>query len=121
MIAMLLVGTGGALGALGRYGLARWAMARRTPNWPWGTFAANIIGSAVLGIALVLVTGQSLLLVGVGFCGGLTTFSSFAADISLLLSVDRRPAAVSYAVGSIAAGVLAVLAGMAIGDVIAGS
>ena len=110
--AIALVGLGGSLGALGRYGLARWAMARGTPNWPWGTFAANLIGSFILGIALVLATGEPLLFIGVGFCGGLTTFSSFAADLLLLLQADRRPAAIAYAVVSIVAGVLCVVGGM---------
>lgn len=113
-VLIALVGLGGSLGALGRYGLARWAMARGTPNWPWATFAANVIGSFVLGVALVLANGEPLLFIGVGFCGGLTTFSSFAADWLLLLQADRRPAAISYAVVSIVASILCIVGGMSV-------
>jgi len=119
--ALLPVGLGGALGALGRYGLARWAQARRTPNWPWATFAANVLGSVVLGIALVLADGLPLLFIGVGFCGGLTTFSSFAADVLMLIQAGRRPAAAAYAVGSILAGLLALLVGLVLGGWISGA
>jgi CrcB protein len=115
MIPFVLVGLGGALGAVGRYGLARWAMARGAPNWPWGTFAANAIGSFVLGVALVLANGEPLLFIGVGFCGGLTTFSSFAADMLMLVQAGRRSAATYYAIGSIVTGLLCVIAGLVFG------
>lgn len=117
MTGLLLVGVGGAAGALGRYGLVRWAQARRTPNWPWGTFVANVVGSFILGMIVVGASENLLLLVGVGFCGGLTTFSSFAADVLLLTQAERRRTATLYALGSIVAGLLAVLVGIAVGGV----
>ena len=74
----LLVALGAALGAV-----LRFAASRRIDReeFPHGTFAVNVIGSFVLGaLAGAGVTGDGLSLLGVGFCGGLTTYSSFAVQ-----------------------------------------
>lgn len=82
----LAVALGGALGAVLRYLSDLWTLHRWGPGWPISTLSVNVVGSAVLG----LLTGLSLqgglaegwsLLLGVGFCGALTTFSGFTLQV----------------------------------------
>jgi fluoride exporter len=113
------VAVGGALGTIGRYELAL-AEPVGTGRFPWATFLANMVGSLLLGIALAaFVDGHasSLLfrpLVGVGFCGGLTTFSTWMVE-SVLLVRDGDPGlAVTYVGVSLVAGVAAVAVGIVV-------
>jgi CrcB protein len=82
-VSALLVMLGAAVGAPSRFLLDRWLQQVLVPNHPRriavGTLVVNILGSAVLGFADARLTGQWLLLVGSGFCGSFTTFSTFAA------------------------------------------
>jgi CrcB protein len=110
MTAFLLVAAGGALGAAARYALVTLLPAR----FPWAVLLANVAGSLVLGILLVSAQGDLMLLAGVGFCGALTTFSTFALD-TLVLAREGRPRASAANVGlSVAACIAAVVAGMAL-------
>ncbi len=85
-----MIALGGGLGGLARYGLelAAPAVAGRIP---WGTFAANVIGCALIGVLMVLATevwsAHRLLrpFLGVGLLGGFTTFSSYAVEVRDLL------------------------------------
>jgi CrcB protein len=118
--------SGGALGTWARYGVSAWFKDR---GWgetvPWGTFAINVTGSLVLGAAFVLIDpqrhperGKWLLLLGTGFCGGYTTFSTFSLEMFELALVRQRPwLALAYAQGSVIAG----FAGAAVGWLIAGA
>ncbi|CAB4712149.1 MAG: fluoride efflux transporter CrcB [Actinobacteria bacterium] len=73
----LLVALGAGVGAPVRWWLAQ----RLDGDWPLGTWSVNVVGSFVLGLCAGLaVTGDTLALVGTGFCGGLTTYSSFAVQ-----------------------------------------
>ncbi len=84
---------GASVGALARWGLALWL----TPGGliPWGTLAANLIGGYLIGICLAIF--QSLpqldpvwrLMLVTGFLGGLTTFSSFSAEVVTFLLEER--------------------------------
>ena len=107
----LLVLLGGAVGAALRYVVDVELRRRRGAAWPWGTFTVNVAGSAVLGLLAAAGThglpGWLASLVGVGFCGALTTFSTFSADTLALLERDRLAAALGYVVGSLAAGLVA--------------
>lgn len=79
----LWIALGGAVGTLMRYGLHRGAVAVGGPDWPWGTFFANVLGSLGLGILFVLGEGRTLfgadvrLVLGTGLMGGFTTYSTF--------------------------------------------
>jgi CrcB protein len=79
----LFVALGGAVGTLGRYGLARLASQHPAFGIPWGTLSANLIGSFLLGIVVTRAEGRTLfgvdaqLVLGVGVMGGFTTYSSF--------------------------------------------
>lgn len=111
MTAFALVALGGGVGALARYALVRAMPAR----FPWGVLVANIAGSLLLGV-LVAGAGEDMrLLAGVGFCGGLTTFSTFALDTLVLAREGRGAAATVNAVASTAACLAAVVAGLALG------
>ena len=106
-----LVGIGGALGTALRYGLTRWLP---TPHgWPWPTLTANLIGSLLLGVLLALLADEAIgrhaarrarLLVGTGFCGGLTTYSTLVVETDLLMRAHRFGLAATYAVVSLVAG-----------------
>ena len=101
----LLVGIGGAAGAALRY-LVGWQFA--TQRYPVPTFGVNVLGSALFGLLLAIGAGdRAVLLVGVGFCGALTTYSTFSVD-TVRLWEESRLWAVGYAVGTLTACLLAV-------------
>lgn len=114
----LAIAVGGALGTVARYELAQ-AEPVTSGHFPWATFTANLIGSFVLGVALVvLVDGRpssALLrpLVAVGFCGGLTTFSTWMVESVLLTRDGYAATALGYLVVSLAVGFGAVALGVA--------
>lgn len=116
-----LVAAGGAAGCAARYLVTQaaqpWAAA-----FPWGTFGINVAGSFLLG-ALVgaLPPGHAgRLLLGTGFCGGFTTFSTFSTEVVALVERGAAARAVGYAGGSVAAGVAAAALGAALGRAVAG-
>lgn len=101
-----LVGAGGALGALARYGVTR-ALAR--DGVPAGTLAVNVLGSFLLGLLTFAGAGSdAMLFVGVGACGSFTTFSSFSFETVRLWEDGYRWRAAGHAVGTLAAALLAV-------------
>jgi fluoride exporter len=108
----VLVGLGGAVGTAARYGLARWFPAGA--GFPRGTLAANLIAAVVLGVLLETLarrgpdagTLQRLrLLIGAGFCGGLSTYSTLAVETDLLVRAHRDGLAATYAIVTVIAGV----------------
>ncbi|MEO5610002.1 MAG: CrcB family protein [Ornithinibacter sp.] len=87
----LLVALGGSLGAPLRYAVNHVLRQRLATTPPFGTLAVNVSGSLVLGLLVgVGVTGSPLLLVGVGFCGAFTTFSTLALELWDAIEDDRR-------------------------------
>jgi CrcB protein len=116
----LVVAAGGFVGAPSRYLLDRAINRRIESDLPWGTFLVNISGSFVLG----LLTGLSLsnhlsplakALLGTGFCGAYTTFSTFTFETIRLLEVGQILDAALNAFVSLAVGLLGAGAGLAIG------
>ena len=89
--AMLIAGAGGFIGTCLRYLVGKLAHYMFTSPFPWGTFAVNIIGSFVIGIFFGmaekthLISANMKVFLITGFCGGFTTFSSFADDMFLLM------------------------------------
>ena len=105
---VLLVALGGAVGAPLRFAVASWL----DDEVPWGTLAVNVAGSFVLGLLVsVSVDGPGYALLGVGFCGGLTTYSAFAVQT---VRLSWRGAA--YAVGTVVLSVGAAALGYALGQ-----
>ncbi|HEX8693485.1 MAG TPA: fluoride efflux transporter CrcB [Longimicrobium sp.] len=120
----LYVALGGAAGAMARFALSEWLSARFPAAFPWGTFAVNALGCLALGLLLGAWPGadawRARALLGVGFCGGFTTFSTFGYETVALLEARYWSAAAAYVGASLAAGLLAVFAGMTIGRALAG-
>jgi CrcB protein len=113
---VLAVAVGGALGTVVRYELVR---AEPPGNgFPWATFTVNIVGSFVLGVAATAMVepwppSRFLRpLVAVGFCGGLTTFSTWMVESVLLVRGDRAGLAAVYLAVSLVAGFLAAALGV---------
>lgn len=121
----LLVLLGGAVGAPLRYLTDRAVQARHDTVFPWGTFAANMIGSLVLGALTGAVLAQAAgggvqLLVGTGFCGALTTYSTFSYETLRLAETGTAFLAAANVVASIVAGLGAVFVGLAISQAVFG-
>lgn len=108
---ILAVAIGGVLGCLLRWVLSMF-LNSTFPTIPPGTLAANLIGCYIIGIALGFFTlypafaPEWRLFITTGFCGGLTTFSTFSAEIVLLLQAGR----VAWAMGAIAVHLIGSLA-----------
>ncbi|GAC67147.1 fluoride efflux transporter FluC [Gordonia soli] len=124
-LSLLLVFAGGAFGTLARFGAEEWA-ATRVPGWPWATWAVNIVGSLILGalMAGLAAAGPDTgvrqrirLLAGVGFCGGLTTYSAFAGEVVARIDSGDLAIAIVYAALTIVACVAAAAAGHRLGVV----
>ncbi|MER6732051.1 fluoride efflux transporter CrcB [Streptomyces puniciscabiei] len=108
-----VVALGGALGACARYGLA---LAWPTPpgGFPWATFCTNVIGCAVIGVFMVLITdvwaAHRLVrpFFGTGVLGGFTTFSTYAVDIRKLVDAGRPGLGLAYLAATLCAALAAV-------------
>ncbi|MEV7011054.1 CrcB family protein [Streptosporangium sp. NPDC051022] len=116
MIVGLLVLLGGAVGAPVRALLDK----RLAVRLPWGIFAANVSASFLLGLVGALVTtgrlpGWTLALVGTGFCGALSTYSSFANDTLKLAEKGERRLAVLNLLLNVLCGLAAAVIGAALG------
>lgn len=116
MSTVIWVAIGGAIGSAARYGLAGLVNLR---SHPWGTVAVNVIGSLMLGILVGLwgfrADGDFRVGVAVGLLGGFTTFSTFAVDTIHLWERGNPEVAVASVVVTLAAGITAAIAGVAIG------
>lgn len=102
---------GAALGAPCRYLLDRFVQSRHQSDFPWGTLTVNVAGCFLIGF----VVGTSWMpLLGVGFCGGLTTYSTFSYETVKLLETEKYRAALLNVVVSVALGVGAAALGLAL-------
>ena len=98
MAAALAICIGASVGALSRWGLALWL----TPGGviPWGTLAANLSGGYLIGVAIAVFQAMPQLdpvwrlLLITGFLGGLTTFSTFSAEVVIYMLEERYGLAV---------------------------
>jgi CrcB protein len=106
---LLAIFAGGAAGALLRAGLTR-EFGDAAPGWPWVTFAANVLGAFLLGYFITRLQERLPLstyrrpLLGTGFCGALTTFSTMQIELLKMLDAGRLALACGYGLGTIAAG-----------------
>jgi fluoride exporter len=119
-IFFLVVAAGGFVGAPCRYLLDRAVTRRVNSDLPWGTFAINISGSFLLGFLTGLSLSHHLsdlgkTLVGTGFCGAYTTFSTFTFETIRLLQDGRFLEAAGNVTVSVVVGLAAATAGLALG------
>lgn len=100
---------GGVAGALARAGLAN-AFPPVGGQWPWVTFAVNVAGAFALGCVATGMRPSWIArpLLGAGFCGALTTFSTVQIELLRMLDAGRAGLAAGYAAASVAAGLAAV-------------
>lgn len=114
---ILLVFLGGGFGSVLRFIIGKW-LNNSENGIPYGTFAANIIGSLLIGIILGLaaknetLSQSQTLLLATGFCGGFTTFSTFAYENHVFLKSGDFMSFAIYTVASFVIGFLAVFLGI---------
>jgi CrcB protein len=110
---MAAIFLGGFLGTVGRAELAQ-VLPSSAGHWPWATFAVNIVGAFLLGYFTTRLQERLPLsayrrpLLGTGFCGGLTTFSTMQVELLKMLDAGRIGLTLAYAAVSVVAGFLAV-------------
>ena len=113
----LLVFIGGGVGSVARYLLGKWLNNLETAI-PYGTMLSNVLGSLLIGIVLGYlaktntVSETSTLLLATGFCGGFTTFSTFAYENHLFLKNGDYFSFLPYTFGSLIIGFSAVFLGL---------
>ncbi|WP_067652101.1 fluoride efflux transporter CrcB [Nocardia harenae] len=115
----LLVALAGSAGAMTRFAVDAAIKRRWAPNFPVATLVVNATGSLLLGILTGLVlhrhaASQLELVLGAGFCGGYTTFSTASVETVRLVQDRRYRAAFAYAFGGLAVTLLAATAGFAL-------
>ena len=118
---LLFVGFGGALGAIARYLLGMASGRTLGTAWPYGTFAANLIGGLCMGLLAGWLAHRGgadqerwRLLLGVGVLGGFTTFSAFSLEVALMIQRREAVGAAAYAAASVGLAVVALFAGLLI-------
>lgn len=115
----LAVAVGGAFGALARYGVGA-MFPHDVDGFPWRTLIINLTGSFLLGFVYRYVEGMASAdemhaLVGIGFCGAFTTFSTFSLEAVTLMQSGHVWRAGTYAVSSVALCLIGTAAGLYLG------
>lgn len=121
---IIMVAAGGAAGSVARYLTARAVQGTAMAAFPAGTMTVNILGCLAIGIVYGLCDNKALpgadmrLLLATGFCGGFTTFSTFANESLELFRSGSILTGSIYTAGSVALGMAAVATGMQITKII---
>ncbi|MFC7681329.1 fluoride efflux transporter CrcB [Paenibacillus sp. GCM10028914] len=108
------IGIGGIVGAVSRYGIGIWVGKRVGSSFPWATLLVNLVGSLLLGILVGTAERMPEMvygLLGTGFCGAFTTFSTFGYEAITLAVNKHYVQALIYVITSVLLG----LAGASIG------
>lgn len=110
---LILVFLGGGLGSVSRYGIGK-LLKVNTSSFPWGTFTVNLLGSFIIGLIFgyLLTKHKSsdyiYLLLATGFCGGFTTFSTFAHESFTYLKSGEYSLLAAYIASSLVFGMMCV-------------
>jgi CrcB protein len=117
---LFLVGIGGFAGSVFRYVMARIIDERASRIMPYGTLTVNIVGCFIIGVLYALLlrkfdlSENIRLLLGVGFCGGFTTFSAFAFENLTFIQQKNFGSVLLYSMASVVLGIIAVWGGFSI-------
>lgn len=117
MIAVIAICIGASIGALSRWGLGLW-LSHSGAVLPWGTLAANLIGGYLIGVSVAFFQTMPQLdpawrlAIITGFLGGLTTFSSFSAEVVAMLQQERYALALGTAALHVCGSLLLTIAGI---------
>jgi len=120
-VTLLLVGAGGFTGAITRYLVDGWVSTASGASFPWGTLVVNVTGSFMLGLLFAASVERGVLPAAIrapvliGFIGAYTTFSTLTLETWRLVEEGSYVAAVGNLGGSMLLGIVAVVAGLAIG------
>ena len=120
-VTILLIAVGGASGAVARYVVDGFVSERVVPGFPWGILIVNLSGAFVLGLLYALAIERDALSAEIraplliGFLGAYTTFSTWMLDSWRLVEAGDLAAALANLGGSVLLGLIAVVAGLAIG------
>jgi len=119
-LALGVVAAGTGVGAISRYLTHHFVSTRLERDFPWATLLVNVVGSFILGVVVAVAARHAVsetvrLVIGVGFCGGLTTFSTYSYESLDLLRRNKQRHATAYAVVTIVAGLAAAALGLALG------
>lgn len=114
---IILVALGGAVGSVCRYLVSLWFVS----SFPWGTLIVNVLGALFIGLLVGIVNKDIMsqemkLLLVTGFCGGITTFSTFANESFTMMKVGDTMMAALYIATSVITGIMAVWLGMNISE-----
>ena len=121
METLLIIGLGAFVGANLRYWLSGWAADNLGRAFPWGTLIINFSGSVVLAIFTSWAASRAgldprvRLLVAIGFCGGYTTYSTYANESVALMQAGNWLAAAGYILGTNAICIAGVIVGLIVG------
>ena len=124
MFDFLAISLGAVAGANLRYWMSRYAVRLLGPVFPYGTLTINVLGSFVLGFFLVWTTERAVvdprwrLLIAVGFCGGYTTFSSYAYETVAFFEQGQWMLMTANFVSNNLLACVAIVAGMALARVL---
>ena len=118
------IAVAGAVGTVSRYGLSGLVQRATGAAFPWGTLVVNALGCFLFGLVWVLaedrlvISGQTRIVVLVGFMGAFTTFSTFAYETSALITDAQWYAAAGNLIAQNVLGIVCVFLGLALGRVL---
>lgn len=118
MNSIFAVAVGGAIGATGRYLFNLQMLRLLGPNFPWGTFGVNVIGSFIMGLVAGLfalrldLSSEMRSFITTGILGGFTTFSAFSLDAANMMERGQHALAAAYIGGSVALGLAGLFFGL---------
>lgn len=115
----IIVGIGGIFGSITRYALGKYISDRTNTMFPFGTFTINITGAFLLGILTAYQGPREVyLLLGDGFLGAYTTFSTFMYEGFHLFKGKEKLNAIIYIFGSLILGIIGFSAGLLLGKIV---
>lgn len=118
---LILVGIGGFIGSIARYGISLLMSKFFATAFPMGTFVINVTGSFIIGVIYGITEEYPelyhyRLFLATGFCGGFTTFSSFSAENLDLIQRGHYTIAITYVLLSVVLSLIAVFAGILLAE-----